>query len=78
MTKAAFRSVLEEMLSVPHGTLKDDDTRDTVRDWSSLVDVQIMTVIASELQMEEDPDLLACESVGDLLDQLDQRGAFAG
>ena len=76
MTRPSFRSVLEEILSVPPGELKDTDTRNTLKDWSSLVDVQIMTVIGSELELEEDPELLAYESVGELMDALDARGAF--
>jgi hypothetical protein len=69
--------MLEEILSVPTGSLKDTDTRDSVQDWSSLMDVQIMTVIGSELSIEEDPELIAFDSVGELLDELDRRGAFA-
>jgi hypothetical protein len=76
MTRAAFRSMLEEILSVAPGSLQDSDTRDTVQDWSSLLDVQIMTVIGSELALDEDPELISFDSVGELLDGLEQRGAF--
>jgi hypothetical protein len=76
MTRAAFRSMLEEILSVPPGSLQDSDTRETVQDWSSLMDVQIMTVIGSELALDEDPELMAFDSVGELLDELEGRGAF--
>ena len=76
MTRTAFRSMLEEILAVPSGSVKDTDTRDSVQDWSSLMDVQIMTVIGSELAIPEDPELIAFDSVGELLDELDQRGAF--
>lgn len=76
MTRAAFRTMLEEILSVPTGSLQDSDTRHTVEDWSSLVDVQIMTVMGSELSLDEDPELISFESVGELLDELEQRGAF--
>jgi hypothetical protein len=76
MTRAAFRTMLEEILSVPAGSLQDSDTRATVKDWSSLVDVQIMTVMGSELSLDEDPELMSFESVGELLDELEQRGAF--
>jgi acyl carrier protein len=76
MTRAAFRSMLAEILSVPSGSLQDSDTRETVKDWSSLVDVQIMTVIGSELALDEDPELMSFDSVGELLDELEQRGAF--
>jgi hypothetical protein len=68
--------MLEEILSVPPGLLQDSDTRETVNDWSSLVDVQIMTVIGSELALDEDPELMSFDSVGELLDELDQRNAF--
>lgn len=78
MTRAAFRSMLEEILSVPPGSLQDSDTRETVEDWSSLVDVEIITVIGSELSLDEDPELMSFDSVGELLDELDQRSAFTG
>ena len=68
--------MLEEILSVPPGLLQDSDTRETVNDWSSLVDVQIMTVMGSELALDEDPELMSFDSVGELLDELDQRNAF--
>jgi len=77
MTRAAFRSMLEEILSVPPGSLQDSDTRETVEGWSSLVDVQLMTVMGSELALDEDPELVSFESVGELLDELERRGAFA-
>ena len=76
MTRAAFRSMLEEILSVPPGSLQDSDTRETVEGWSSLVDVQLMTVMGSELALDEDPELVSFESVGELLDELERRGAF--
>jgi hypothetical protein len=76
MTRTAFRSMLEEILSVAPGSLQDSDTRDTVKDWSSLVDVQIMTVIGSDLALDEDPELMSFDSVGELLDELEQRSAF--
>jgi hypothetical protein len=76
MTKSAFRSVLEEILSVDPGSLRDSDTRLSVKSWTSLADVQIMTVMASDLGLQEDPELLDYEMIGDLLDLLEQRGAF--
>jgi hypothetical protein len=68
--------MLEEIFSVPPGSLQDSDTRETVKDWSSLVDVQIMTVMGSELALDEDPELMSFDSVGELLDELELRGAF--
>ena len=70
--------MLEEILSVPPGSLQDSDTRDTVSDWSSLVDVQIMTVIGSELALDEDPELMSFDSVGELMHELEERSAFIG
>jgi hypothetical protein len=68
--------MLEEILSVAPGLLQDSDTRETVEDWSSLVDVQIMTVIGSELSLDDDPELMSFDSVGELLAELEQRNAF--
>jgi hypothetical protein len=77
MTRAAFRTLIEEIASVEPGALRDADTRGTVKDWSSLVDVQIMAVIASELGLGEEAETLAYETVGELLDHLEERGAFS-
>ena len=75
MTRAAFRSMLEEILSVAPGLLfQDSDTRETVADWSSLVDVQIMTVMGSELALDDDPELMSFDCVGELLAELEERG----
>jgi acyl carrier protein len=76
MTKQAFRSVLEDILSIAPGSLRDSDSRETVEAWTSLADVQIMVAMGSELGIEEDPDMLSYESVGDLLAALDARDAF--
>ena len=77
MTKSAFLSSLEEMLGVAPGTLRPTDTRETVTGWSSLTDVNILTVIFSELGIEAEEDLLDYKSVGDLLDILDRLNAFS-
>jgi hypothetical protein len=37
-----------------------------------------MTVIGSELALDEDPELMAFDSVGELMHELDQRSAFTG
>jgi hypothetical protein len=76
MTKTAFRSMLEEILSADPGSLRDTDTRAAVKNWTSLADVQIMTVMASDLGLQEDAELLDYETIGELLDLLEQRGAF--
>ena len=78
MTKVAFRTLIEEVLNVPPGTLTDADSRNSVEDWSSLVDVQILAMIASELGVQPDQQLQEYDTVGDLLDLLERRGALAG
>lgn len=77
MTKAAFKKTLEEILDVPPGSLSDADTRDTIDGWSSLTDVQILTVVWSELGIDAEPDAFAFESVGELLAKLDANQAFS-
>lgn len=74
MTRAAFKNLLEEILRVPPGTLAETETRETLENWSSLVDVQILTIISSELGV--DAELLEYETVGELLDLLDRQQAF--
>jgi acyl carrier protein len=74
MTRDAFKTLLEEILAVPPGTLQDSDTRNSVENWSSLADVEILTVISSELGI--DAELLEYETVGELLGLLDTRQVF--
>jgi hypothetical protein len=76
MTKTAFRSLVEEILSVEPGSLRDTDTREGIKNWTSLADVQILTVMASDLGLEEDAELIEYETIGELLTLLEQRGAF--
>lgn len=77
MTRRAFRSILEEIVAVEPGSLRDTDTRQTVKEWSSLVDVQIMAVMASELGLADEAETLWYETVGELLDYLEERGALS-
>ncbi|MBA3884839.1 MAG: hypothetical protein H0X67_03775 [Acidobacteria bacterium] len=74
MTRDAFKALLEEILSVPPGTLRDSDTRNTVENWSSLADVEIITVISSDLRI--DAELLEYETVGELLALLEAQQVF--
>ena len=76
MTAASFKSALEDMLAMPRGTLRDDDTRESVPGWSSLADVQILAYIASECGNDPDGDLLAAESIGELIQMLEARQAI--
>lgn len=77
LTKAAFRKVLEEILDVPPGSLRDADTRQTIDGWSSLTDVQILAAIWSELGVDGEPDAFVFETVGELLSLLDAHQAFS-
>lgn len=77
MTRKAFYAAIEDILGVPHGSLRDCDTRDTIGTWSSVADVQILTAISSQFGIEPDPQLLEAETVGDLLAALEARNAFS-
>ncbi len=77
MTKAEFRKTLEDLIAPDSGSLKDSDTRDTVENWSSLVDVQIFAIIASDLGLEPDDEITNYTSVGELLEILDRRKIFS-
>lgn len=74
MTRTAFKALLEEVFRVPHDSLKESDSRETIENWSSLVDVEIMTIISAELGVEA--ELLEYETVGELLDLLAGQQAF--
>ena len=80
MTRSQFRRLLEDLFRMDLGTLKDSDTRDSILEWSSLVDVQILTAISSEMGVEPDADFLeeftACDTVGNLFELLERKGAF--
>ena len=78
MTRSAFRRSIEEILGMQAGSLRDSDSRDIVESWSSIADVQILTTITSEFGIEPDADLMEAETVGDLLEILESRGAFSG
>jgi acyl carrier protein len=69
---------MEEILGAAPGSLKESDSRDTVQSWSSLEDVNIVTLIQSEFGFEPDPAFVQAETVGDLLAILHERGAFSG
>lgn len=77
MTRSAFQNAMEEILDVPRGSLKESDSRDSLENWSSLADVQILTTINTELGLEPDAELLGAETVGDLFRTLEHRGAFS-
>lgn len=77
MTCSSFHAVLEDILQMPHGALKESDSRATIGTWSSLADVQILTVVSSEFGIEPDAALMEAETVGDLIRLLQARNAFS-
>lgn len=78
MTRREFSLAVEEILGVPKRSLREQDDRTTVAEWTSLADVKIFSFIAGELGIEPDDELIEASSVGDLLRVLESRGAFAG
>lgn len=67
---------MEEVLGVGARTLREEDNRETVAQWTSLADVQVFSLITSEFRIEPDGELIEAETVGDLLRILQSRGAF--
>ena len=67
MTRSGFMQALEEILGVPTRTLRDEDSRQTVSNWTSLADVQIFSLVTSEFGIETDEELIEAETVGDLV-----------
>jgi acyl carrier protein len=76
MTRSGFLRAIEEILGAAPRTLREEDSRDTVAQWTSLADVQIFSLITSEFGIEPDGDLIEAETVGDLLRALQAKGAF--
>lgn len=76
MTRTDFVRALEEILGLDRGTLRDESSRDTVDEWTSLADVQIFSLIESEFGIEPSEELISAETVGDLLRILQSQGAF--
>ena len=76
MTRTDFVRALEEILGLDRGTLREDSSRDTVEEWTSLADVQIFSLIESEFGVEPSEELISAETIGDLLRILQNQGAF--
>ena len=77
MTRNSFKNLIEEVLGVAPNALTASDTRETVEGWTSVADVQILTSVVSELGLEMDADLVQAETLGELLDALEEKGAFS-
>jgi hypothetical protein len=76
MTRSAFLRAIEEILDVPARGLRDEDNRETIANWTSLVDTQIFSLISSEFGIEPDSSLIEAETVNELLILLQNKGAF--
>jgi len=76
MRRSGFLRAIEEILGVGMRLLREEDSRETIARWTSLADVQIFSLIASEFGIEPDSELIEAETVGDLLRILQSRGAF--
>lgn len=76
ITRAEFRNAVEDILGVSRGSLRDADSRDSIENWSSVADVQLVALIASETGIEPDAELIEAETVGDMLRILELKGAF--
>lgn len=67
---------MEETIGVATRTLREEDSRSTLAQWTSLADVRIFSLITSEFGIEPDDELIEAETVGDLLRVLQSRRAF--
>lgn len=76
MTRTDFLRALEEILGLNRRTLREEDSRDTINQWTSLADVQIFSLIETEFAIEPNDELITAETVGDLLRILQNRGVF--
>lgn len=78
MKRPAFLRAMEELLGVPPRTLREDHSRESIAEWTSLADVQIFALISSEFGIEVDSEIIEAETVGDLLRVLQSKGVFNG
>jgi acyl carrier protein len=67
---------MEETIGVATRTLREEDSRSTLAQWTSLADVRIFSLITSEFGIEPNDELIEAETVGDLLRVLQSRRAF--
>lgn len=76
MTRLDFQTAVEDILGIPHGTLQDSDSRNSIEAWSSIADVQIIAYISSESGVEPDAELMEAETFGELVRLLGEKAAF--
>jgi acyl carrier protein len=81
MTSDTFKTILADLVHCKPEELRETDTRETHAGWSSVVDVQLLALIESDLQIEPDANFLdaftGCDTVGDLLSLLQEHNAFS-
>ncbi len=77
MTRMEFQNAVEDILQVPRGSLKETDSRDTVKTWSSFSDVDIIELIEHNFGFEPDAEFVEAESFGDLLKKLESKRVFS-
>ena len=76
MTRTDFVRALEEILGLERRTLREESSRETIGEWTSLADVQIFSLIEHEFGIEPNDELIGAETLADLLRVLHQQGAF--
>jgi hypothetical protein len=76
MTRSGFKAALEDIFDVRPGSLKESDSRDTVENWSSLEDLNILAMIRTDLGLEAGAELLQVETVGELMNLLVDKGVL--
>jgi len=57
--------------------LKESDTRDTIEGWTSVADVQILTLVSTEMGIEPEAELIEAETFGDMVDRLVEKGGLS-
>lgn len=78
MTRIEFQHAVEDILKVRRGTLKETDGRDTIEEWSSFTDVEIVELIEQSFGVVPEADLLEADTFGDILRNLDDKRVFTG
>jgi acyl carrier protein len=76
MTRTDFVRALEEIIGLDRRTLREESSRDSIDEWTSLADVQLFSLIEIEFGIEPTEELISAETVGDLLRILQKQGAF--
>ena len=77
MTRAEFQTAFEDLLKVPHGSLKPSDSRDTIKTWESFVDVDLLNLIEKQFGIEAESEITEQETFGDLVQLLESKNAFS-